>query len=199
MNNEKKIKRNFLISGGIILIIALVFSGTVLVRNVLLKNQNDQTTLGGNFKKVEQYSKSKISNVVEVNTELPNFTIRINGIYYEEINETSVREKGVSVYEFDGKIFNGWETKENRYTGIRVTELFRAFGYDEYNEVVFDAVMGTPTSSSTLLNKSRISDECYLVFLRDGKPLEEYEPVSFIPFDKNYMSRVENLEFITFY
>lgn len=143
---------------------------------------------------VASLSNHEIANLKEVDTELPEFSILINGIYINNITDKKLKDFGTKIYEFDAAVDNGWEVVTNHYVGVKLNDVLKEYDdMPEYKRIGF----ASPGSHFVDYKKEEVTDKTFLVFYRDGKPIVEGEAVNLLSVDKEYRYSVENLAMIT--
>lgn len=139
-----------------------------------------------------QLNENEIANIKKSDKKLPKFSIQIHGIYSGTITNESLEKEGIQVYEFDAGINNGWDVVTNHYAGVKLKDVLEIAQIEDFTDIEFNS----SNKIFTVYNKEEITDKTYLVFLRDGKPIKEGEPVTLLSADYHYRFSLENVEYI---
>lgn len=142
------------------------------------------------------YLKSyEVSDVKQVNDEIPSFTIVVNGLYNGVITKETLAKDSVPVYSFNASTDTGRTVYTDNYTGVRVMDVFDKAGYTDYSELVIKA----PGDLQVTYKKEEISDKAFLAFYRNGEYFRDSnEPVNYLAIDFDYRYSVENAIIFTF-
>ena len=90
-----------------------------------------------NNKKTLNLDKYEIANKEEYFDEISDFEIEITGSYEGKINKKTIVENKFHVYEFDGAIYNDWDTITNHYIGIKLIDLISFLKIENVTEITF--------------------------------------------------------------
>lgn len=131
----------------------------------------------------------EISDVEKVNTDIPNFTIIVKGLYEGTITHLDLKEKNTQVYDFNAGVFNGWTVNTNKYTGVKLNDVLNAMNITDFSEIEFQA----PGDLSVTYEKNEITNNTYLIFYRDGEFIRNDEYISLLAVDYDYRYSLENV------
>lgn len=168
-----------------ILIIAIAI-GTVIF--YMKGNEKKGSELNLGFKEV--------ANLKKVSTELPDFKIKIDGAYVGTLDKNLLLANGIEVYEFDAGIDNGWDIVTNHYTGVKFSDVLDIMIQDaSFTRVGFFSKM----PRYEMFTKGQLTENIYLVFQRDGKPIRNDGYMTLLAVDYKYKYSIEDVEKIYFW
>ena len=172
----------------IIIIVILILVGVVLCSKEFfskkdLANETPSTNL----------EKFAIANETESSKNVPNFTLRLNGVMKGTLSQESVKE--AKYYEFDAGIDNGFEVVTTRYTGLKFKDYLNELGVEDYFKLILVSKNGMMMS----LTPEEITDKMYVVFYRNGELISEDQPLSLLNVEKPYSNSLEELYEIRVY
>ena len=171
----------------IAVVVFLVGIGVTLLQK---KNNNDNFSVKLNSK--------EIKGLKESDKELPDFKITVRGSFDGTIDKKLLDTNGIKVFEFDAGINNGWRVETNHYVGVRLSDVLDiAIQTMPYSRVKFVS----QEYRAKEYEEDQISDDMFLVFERDGKPIRKDGYMSFLAVDYDYSYSVEDvvaMEFKTY-
>ena len=169
----------------ILLIIIAVLLFIVDSIGLYLLIKQDKKDVSAEVIKLKAY---KISNEKEYTKALPDINILVNGKVNDIINQEFINNKKIKAYEFDAGVITEWNEYTNHFVGFKLKDLIAALGTDDYNELKFVNI----GSVNQRLSKDKISDNMYIVIMRDGKKIDNKD-YSLILFDQNYEKSLEGI------
>lgn len=122
-------------------------------------------------------------------SKIPDFKLKLSGVYDQIITEKEVIDNEVPIYEFDAIINNGWDNKKNHYVGIKLFDLLEKFKLNKYERIMFNR----EELKTVNLSLDEITNQMYIVFYRDGKTIQENAPLNLLTIDRDYRYSLENL------
>ncbi len=165
----------------ITVIITAVVSVGLTMLCVNLYNVNEKNS----YK--DQTEKLGIKETKEVDFEIPDFAIILEGIYDSTITDEDVKE--LKVYEISTVMTDGVYTDLYTYKGIKLIDAFNLFDYSDYNNLIVKSNGNLQVTYS----KEEITDNMYLVFSVDGHMLPAEEPVNLLNPDLNSRYSIGNV------
>ena len=148
-------------------------------------------------KKVDvAYSKLKageISELKKYSGEIPNFSIRLRGLYTGSFSDEDLKNSNIEVYEFDGCVKYTWGTVEHTYIGFKFKDLLAYKDINNYDRIEFIDI----NDLSVNYNKDDITDNSFIIIARNGGPIVE-QFVGFLDFNYYYNYSVESLLTVVF-
>lgn len=180
-NNKQKKSLPIKAIIGVIVIIFIVVGFIYLILN---KQTDSKIAHSGS-----RLSAKEISGVKEYKGNIPEFSITISGAHIGEVTNENLSKMSVLVYKFDAGIDNGWETVTNEYVGIKVKELLDASDITNFTEVTFEAT----NKASITYFKNEITDNMYIVFMKDGKAISDKKTAMLLATDYDYNYSLKEL------
>lgn len=165
---------------GIIVVILIIVGGIGI-----FINKKDSKTAFTNSK----LSAKQIANSQQYTGDIPEFKITISGGLTGEVTNEDLANMSVLVYEFNAGIDNGWNTVTNHYVGIKVKELLDASDITDFTEVTFEAT----NKASITYFKDEITDNMYIVFMKDGKAISDKKTAMLLATDYDYNYSLKEL------
>lgn len=153
----------------------------------------------GTNKKINNLDKGTIANLKPISSKFPEFTIILdkqgesNGM---DLTEITLKDKAIQNYEFEAGIYNGWETKTDRYRGSRLKDIIEKIEVGEYTGLTFY----TNNKQSVTYKKEDITENVFLIYKRNGKDIRQNEKnaITLLRVDKDYNYSLENIFGIIF-
>lgn len=175
----------------VLLIIATILIIVVAIGMVIFytkKNEKTDNELNLKFKEV--------ANLKKISTELPDFEIEIDGAYVGILDKNLLLSNDIEVYEFDAGIDNGWDIVTNHYTGVKLSDVLDIMLQDaSFTRVGFFSKM----PRYEMFTKGQLTDNIFLVFQRDGKPIRTDGYMTLLAVDYKYKYSIEDVEKIYFW
>lgn len=164
-----------------IIMVTLIVAGGI---GIFIKTKDSRVAFANS-----KLSAKEIANVKEYTENIPDFEITISGAYTGKVTKDDLAKMSILVYQFDAGIDNGWETVTNEYVGIKVKELLDASDITDFTEVTFEAT----NKASITYFKDEITDNMYIVFMKDGKAISDKKTAMLLATDYDYNYSLKEL------
>lgn len=138
-----------------LIILVIILAGVCVF--LLTKKEKEVTEYDGKGREV--------LNIQESTKKIPNFSVNVLGDYTGIINDEFIIEDGIKMYDFEAAVDTGWHIVKEQYTGVRLRDLIKYYQLENFVSVDFTSL---DKITIQYLN-SEITDNCFLVFYKDGK------------------------------
>lgn len=163
---------------GVVIIVVAVITGLMVFRTKV----EDKPRTELKFK--------EIANLKEIQEKLPDFKIDIVGDYLGVLDRNLLEAHGIKVYEFDAGIDNGWDIVTDHYIGVKMSDVIDIMIQDaSYLRIGFFSRM----PRSVIFTKKEMTENMYLVFSRNGKPIRSDGMLSLLVVDYEYKYSLEDV------
>lgn len=163
---------------GVVIIVVAVITGLMVFRTKV----EDKPRTELKFK--------EIANLKEIQEGLPDFKIDIVGDYLGVLDRNLLEAHGIKVYEFDAGIDNGWDIVTDHYIGVKMDDVVDIMIQDaSYLRIGFFSRM----PRSVIFTKKEMTENTYLVFSRNGKPIRSDGMLSLLVVDYEYKYSLEDV------
>lgn len=133
-----------------------------------------------------------VKSVEKIDYDLPEFTVVALGNYDTTITNEDVKD--LDVYLIKAVTTDGYDNYYNEYVGIRLKDILRDRGLDEYNSITMNSNGGV----SVRYDRDNIDDDVYIVFERSGIVFNSDEPVDLVSlnvYDKYFVQNLTSMNF----
>ena len=180
-------KKTLLISfAALFLALAIAIPIVVKIRN----NKTDIANTNEKNKSIEQNAKlaKTLENVVEYNGDIPEFSIKMTGLYSATVTSEEIKEK-LPIYEFEAGVYDMYDAHTSKYVGVKYWDLIKYLKLPHNESAVFKSNRKSVSYRPTEIDY----DKTFIVFLRDGKPIGDGK-AALLAINYSYSYSVENLE-----
>lgn len=168
-------KKNKIIYIIIALLFLIILSLFMIKTFIIDRSENDS-------KKGIVLEAGVVENIEEFSGDLPEFSFKIEGAYIGEIDKEIISSYEIPVYEFDAGIDSGFRTETNHYLGVRLGEFLEKQSITNYRDLIINSLDGY----KRVYRQDEIDDYMFLIFKRDGKIINDDNPVVLLVVDEEY-------------
>ena len=133
-----------------------------------------------------------VKSIEKIDYTLPEFTVVALGNYDTTITNKDIEK--LDKYLIKAVTTDGYDNYYNEYVGIRLKDILKDRGLEEYNTITMNSNGGL----SVRYDKDNIDDDVYLVFERSGIIFNSDEPVDLVSlnvYDKYFVQNLTSMNF----
>lgn len=170
--DKTEVKSNFVIK--ILVLIAIIIA--VIVGILLILKYTKKDVGQDNKLTLEKY---EVSELKEIDIDVPSFKISIEGAYQGEITPEILSDFKVPIYEFSAGILKENKVVTTKYVGYKLVDIVGAMDIVEYSSLEFK------DADEYARVMKRVSDNEYIIFMEEEKNIEPLLLIVDKPYDRS--------------